>query len=199
MRAKATLVVFALLACLASGLISAGPGGAAGTGNPSATFLASGNPVQFQNPIFTSPAGDSAAPWLVGWDPNKASPDQLPPIQGRVTTMTRVGDYVYLAGMFHRALAPDGTYDETVRHLVRVRWDTGRLDTAWKPQLRGSGTFGEATPWNFASFDPGDGVTPSPGWWSSAISPRSTGIRPMPGISRSSSCTTRIRRGSTPP
>jgi hypothetical protein len=159
MRSKAILAVFALSACLVSGLVTAGADGAVGTGNPSAAFLASGSPVQFRNPPFTNVGDDAATPWLVGWDPNRASPDQLPPIQGRVGAMTRVGDYVYLAGMFHRALAPDGTYDESVRHLVRVRWDTGQLDTAWRPQLRGPDAFGDGSPWNFASFDPGDGIT----------------------------------------
>lgn len=162
MRAKGRLLLaaLALAGSVASGAMSAGPTGASlATGNPSETVLPTGNPAQFQNPPFTTAGGDAASPWAVGWDPSKASPDQLPPLQGRIGAMTRVGDYVYLAGMFHRVLAPDGSYDETVRQLVRVRWDTGQLDTAWKPQLRSDAAFDNGAPWSFTSFDPGDGTT----------------------------------------
>jgi len=126
---------------------------------PSATPVRSGNPVQFANPAFTGAGADAASPWTVGWDPNKSAPDQLPPLQGRVDALFRVGDWVYIGGMFHRALRPDGVYDETTRHLVRARWDTGQLDPDWLPDLAGPDAYGSGTVRSFAAFDPGDGIT----------------------------------------
>ncbi len=128
------------------------PAGAATvSGEPDPKPLTMGDPVQFQNPAFTTAAADAGAPWSIGWNPAKKAPEQLPPFQGRVEALFRQGDYVYIGGTFHRALGPDGLYDESVRHLVRVRWDTGRLDTSWKPDLDGKVA-------NFTAFDPGDGV-----------------------------------------
>ena len=144
------------------GLAGAGvaPAGSATTPVvPSAAPLRSGNPVQFANPAFTDAAHDAADPWRIGWDPTKAAPDQLPPLQGRVDVLRRVGDWIYIGGVFHRALRPDGVYDDTVRHLVRARWDTGQLDPDWTPALVGDDAYGSGTVTDISTFDPGDGIT----------------------------------------
>jgi hypothetical protein len=156
MRGKLIAAVVALT--VLSGLSGSGAH-AALSGEPSATPLRSGNPAQFANPPFTNATADAADPWGIGWNPAKSGPEQMPPLQGQVDALFRSGDWVYVGGTFHRALRPDGSYDESVRHLVRVRWDTGRLDTAWLPDLAGGGAYGSGTVWNFAAFDPGDGVT----------------------------------------
>lgn len=128
-------------------------------GDPAPDPLGAGHPVEFTNPAFTGAGADATDPWGVGWDPAKAAPDQLPALQGEVERIARHGPYVYVGGRFHRALRPDGNFDEGVRHLVRVRWDTGELDTAWAPDLAGGSPFDDGTVWDMMTFDPGDGIT----------------------------------------
>jgi hypothetical protein len=158
MKRRSAIVAATGFAALLSAAVP--PAGSAPVpGVPSAIPVQTGNPVQFANPPFTTAVGDTASPWTVGWDPAKSAPDQLPPLQGRVDALLRVGEWVYIGGVFHRALGPGGAYDESVRHLVRARWDTGVLDPDWKPDLASSDPYGSGTVTDIITFDPGDGVT----------------------------------------
>jgi hypothetical protein len=63
------------------------------------------------------------------------TPDETWQTNGKVYSIVRYGDYIYVGGKFTKVLSPTGTGSFAVQNLARFDANTGEGDSTWKPNV----------------------------------------------------------------